>query len=558
MTRSTDDAFEDKLRRSKHASFGQAKSGGAQKADEEPASSHVYSDSDSAFNETSTTSAFSPVKPMAPSSARNGAWTGTGAWMGGGGADRDPRRARKIPLIVSGAVLALLAIVYVAGAVFFMGHFYPNTTLGSRDISLFSLEEVEQILDENARDYELKVSGFGFSLTLASEDIDFDIDAESTVQDMVNMTSPWAWPVEVFLSRDVGEALVGTFDDAGMNDLVRAAVEAHNETATPTEDATIEYSEAEGRVVVKEESLGTQLDADAVVSRADEAVTAFATTLALTDDELIQPSITADDERLQTAADAATTMTAANMSFLLGDVEVARLDGSTIITWIALDEEFNATLNDELLTAWASELASQCTTVGTTRTYTRPDGKEVTVSGGVYGWSVDEESLIQTVRDGVAAGSQEDVEMPCTQTAEVYNGQGSADWGTRYLDIDLTEQYVRFYDNGEIIWESACISGVPNGTYDTSTGVFVLNAKQSPSTLQGYENGEKIYETEVTYWMPFDRNVIGLHDATWQSSFGGTLYRDGYGSHGCVNLPYSAAQSLYSLIQVGDVVISHY
>ena len=58
--------------------------------------------------------------------------------------------------------------------------------------------------------------------------------------------------------------------------------------------------------------------------------------------------------------------------------------------------------------------------------------------------------------------------------------------------------------------------------------------------------------------MPFDRNVIGLHDATWQSSFGGTLYKDGYGSHGCVNLPYSAAQSLYNLIKVGDVVISHY
>ena len=43
------------------------------------------------------------------------------------------------------------------------------------------------------------------------------------------------------------------------------------------------------------------------------------------------------------------------------------------------------------------------------------------------------------------------------------------------------------------------------------------------------------YVTPVKYWMPFNGG-IGLHDAVWQSAFGGERYKT-KGSHGCVNLP---------------------
>ena len=117
---------------------------------------------------------------------------------------------------------------------------------------------------------------------------------------------------------------------------------------------------------------------------------------------------------------------------------------------------------------------------------------------------------------------------------------------------------MRFYgDNGSIIWEADCISGSPDGKHDTGRGVWYVNAKESPSKLIGYENGKKIYETTVKFWMPFEGNGIGFHDATWQPSFGGSMYANGYGSHGCVNLSYSDAETLYGIIEEGDVVVVH-
>ena len=57
--------------------------------------------------------------------------------------------------------------------------------------------------------------------------------------------------------------------------------------------------------------------------------------------------------------------------------------------------------------------------------------------------------------------------------------------------------------------------------------------------------------------MPFVDNLVALHDADWRGSFGGTIYQWN-GSHGCVNLPVDKAAELYGMIEVGDVVVTHY
>ena len=70
--------------------------------------------------------------------------------------------------------------------------------------------------------------------------------------------------------------------------------------------------------------------------------------------------------------------------------------------------------------------------------------------------------------------------------------------------------------------------------------------------------GTPEYESFVNYWMPFKGNSVGLHDATWQSAFGGSRYLQGFGSHGCVNLPLDKAKELYGMVEPGDVVVVHY
>ena len=127
---------------------------------------------------------------------------------------------------------------------------------------------------------------------------------------------------------------------------------------------------------------------------------------------------------------------------------------------------------------------------------------------------------------------------------------GANDYGDTYVEINLTGQHLFFYKEGKLVVESDFVSGNLAKGWGTPAGSYPLAYKQKNAVLKG-EN----YRTPVNYWMPFN-NGIGMHDAKWRSSFGGTIYKTG-GSHGCINLPPSVAKTIFDNISAGTPVICY-
>ena len=118
-------------------------------------------------------------------------------------------------------------------------------------------------------------------------------------------------------------------------------------------------------------------------------------------------------------------------------------------------------------------------------------------------------------------------------------GDVTNDIGSTYVEINMSKQHLWFYKDGALVTEGDVVTGnVGNGTA-TPEGTYSLKYKAKDSVLVG-----EGYRSPVSFWMPFIGNSIGLHDASWRSEFGGEIYKTS-GSHGCVNLPYSLAQSIY-------------
>ena len=392
------------------------------------------------------------------------------------------RRPAKVIGIVLGVIVAVLAVVYLAGAFVFMDRFLPNTTVGDLDLSFKSSVEAQGMLSDVVDDYKLKVDGQGFALTLSASDAGMKLDAKAVTDAIHSDANPWAWPFELQKGHDETAKLVATYNGTGLEDAIRSAVAAFNEDATQPANAAIGFDEAQAAFVVKLEAVGTALDADAVIKAADEAVADLDPQVKLTSEQLLKPTVLSTDPKLTSAADSANTMIKADLELLMAGTVAGTVDASLISQWVTLDDDLAVTLDEGALTAWVDELAAACNTIGTQRTYTRPDGKSVTVVGGTYGWEVDKDSLLALVKDGVANGTADTVDIPCTQTGDAYNGAGSQDWGPRYMDVDLSEQHARFYDaSGAIIWESDIITGKPDGEHDTPTGVYMVTAKESPS-----------------------------------------------------------------------------
>lgn len=473
----------------------------------------------------------------------------------------DSKRGKHRGLKIAGiSVAAALVVAYGAGVGVFSGHFYPNTTGAGIDLSLKNVEEASAALEANVVNYNLTINGKDMDLAISGDDIDFSLSGDNVAAKMLEQSNPWLWPYEVFQTHDTTDAYTTNFDEAKLASILDAAIAEHNESAVPSQDAKLGYIESTGKIGVVPESYGTELVAHEVVTKINEAVSKAQRTVTLDDKDVVAPTVLSTDQGLNKAAANAQKLSHADVKLTIDGEAVAEINARQYVEWLNIAEDYSVSIDEGKMNDWISNLCAGFNTIGSERTYTRPDGKVVTVSGGDYGWEIDSDSLRASILDAVANNTVGTIEVPVWQRAQVFAGAGEQDWGSRYVDVDLSEQYVRFYDGGEIIWESDCITGAG---YDyeriTPEGVYDVNDRANNVPLRPMENGRQVEEpTYVTYWMPFIGNMIGLHDAWWQPYFGGSAYMDGLGSHGCINLPTYAAEELFYIIEVGDVVITHY
>ncbi len=119
-----------------------------------------------------------------------------------------------------------------------------------------------------------------------------------------------------------------------------------------------------------------------------------------------------------------------------------------------------------------------------------------------------------------------------------------------YIDVDITNQSLIFYQDGQPVITTSIVSGNVRDGNDTPTGVFFVNSKVPGKYLVG-----PTWNVWVDRWMRFT-GAVGIHDASWRSKFGGEIYKTG-GSHGCVNIPHDIALNLYDLVDIGTMVVVH-
>ncbi len=192
-------------------------------------------------------------------------------------------------------------------------------------------------------------------------------------------------------------------------------------------------------------------------------------------------------------------------------------------------------------------LSKKYDTYGRARKFQTSEGRNIILKPGNYGWRVDRNKEAEKLIKLIRSGSQVNREPAYLYMAAV---KGEDDIGDSYVEIDLTAQHLYLYVEGELITESDFVSGNVAKGYDTPEGVYGLTYKTLNATLRGPG-----YATPVTYWMPFNGNV-GMHDATWRGSFGGSIYLRN-GSHGCINLPKEQAEKIYEQIYKGFPVICY-
>ena len=171
----------------------------------------------------------------------------------------------------------------------------------------------------------------------------------------------------------------------------------------------------------------------------------------------------------------------------------------------------------------------------------------ITVPGGDFGWWMDRATTAGELCERLKNLEGGDFEPVYFGTGLGYKTGGN-DIGTSYVEVDLDAQHLYVYKDSDLVEESDFVSGSLMKGNGTPVGTYGITYKERDATLVG-EN----YSSSVSYWMPFNGNV-GMHDASWRNEFGGHIYYMS-GSHGCINLPKSKAEKIYSIVEKGEPVV---
>ena len=212
---------------------------------------------------------------------------------------------------------------------------------------------------------------------------------------------------------------------------------------------------------------------------------------------------------------------------------------STIVSWIQIGESGNEYYDDGKLNEYVNSLAAKYNSTETKNTFMTSYGNEIAIPSTTYGWILNQQATANNIRNALYAHQTQTIDPVWVQTASN---------GSTYVEISLSNQRLFLYKDGQQVLVTDIVTGNTSLGRGTPAGYYTIKSKERNTVLRGVD-----YASHVNYWMPFNGG-IGMHDATWRSTFGGTIYQYD-GSHGCVNMQLDAARIVFENVSVGTPVI---
>lgn len=472
------------------------------------------------------------------------------------GRDRGPGinkdLAVKIAAVCGGVVVLVGAVgggLYWHESLKYKTCFLPGTIVDGMDVTGKTAAEVEDAIMEQLKGYKLTINGReDLSESITGEEVGLYAEFDDTLAKAIAAQKPMEWGKYRF-GKSVNEvntdALI-RYNDEMLGEAVDSLSCMDKENMREPQDAKISDYTSGGYTIIKEDE-GTELLEDKVKEAVAAVVMSLAESVDLEEQGCyVSPSTTSEDEALKTACETMNKYVGARITYQFGD-KSETLSGDEIHNWLTVNGT-SVRINEGKATEYVKKLAASYDTAYKAKSLKTSYGKTVSITGGSYGYKINQAKEAATLVSLIKNGEQTSREPEYSQKGASRTGN---DYGNTYVEINLTAQHLYFYVKGKLVVQSDFVSGNAAKGWSTPAGAYSITYKQRNATLKGQG-----YATPVSYWMPFNGG-IGLHDANWRKTFGGTIYKTN-GSHGCVNLPPAVAKTIYENISAGDPVLCYH
>ena len=454
------------------------------------------------------------------------------------------KKAKKIILGVLMAYVLILVLAYAGGVVYFSKHFFSGSKINGLDSAGKTVKEVERDMESQIASYELVIKEREDKTeTISAAKIGMQYVDDGKIKELKKQQNPFTWFLSFIHAKDYTMSATTTYDEAAVKAAVDQLAVVQDENMVKPVNAHLEVTENGYEIIP--ETMGTEVDKEKVKSVVLDAIERGASEVNLEEAGCYtSPEILSTDEKLMKQQEEGNKFLNVTVTIDFADrQEVVNKD--VMKDWLVVGEDGSLDLSHEKAKAYVQELKYEYDTFGSSRQFTTAYGETITVSGGDYGWVIAPNDTTTKILDAIKSGESQTITPEYTYSA--YRREKD-EIGNTYVEISLSRQHMWFFKDGQLLVSTDIVTGNHNRGWDTHTGVYAIMYKERDATLVG-----EGYNSSVTYWMPFYANT-GIHDATWRSSFGGSIYMNN-GSHGCINTPYDQAEKIFNNIEKGVPVV---
>ena len=462
-----------------------------------------------------------------------------------------------ILISILAVAVTVVLVFYFQGVSRYKERFFKGTRINGVDCSDLSPEAVCSILDAQINDYVLEVCGrdprspqeSAVLGRITPKDVALcRKDTARFVEQIFQRQNPYEW-YKIYEEewRDYTFLQEITFESEMLQAFVDSWDACVGDIAVEPQDAYLsEYLPEENAYRVIPDTIGSKMDSHKALPAIEKALYSMENQVDIECTGCYNSAkIKADDEALNALADQLNSMLGATIHYNWYGTEFT-VGREQLGEWVSL-QEGEPVLDEEAVVAFVKEAKKQYDPYGHSYLFRTSLGAEVKLkvkSGWVSDPEKEAQELIALIKEGAVTERR-----PVSSTQDYVFFDGTI--GDSYAEVDLTNQHMYFYYQGELFLETDFVSGDVATGHATPEGIYAVTYKQKNRVLRGPD-----YESFVYFWMPF-YGGYGMHDATWRRTFGGSIYLEN-GSHGCVNLPKKIAEKIYNCVETGFPVICYY
>ncbi len=447
---------------------------------------------------------------------------------------------------ISFILLISIILIYACGFFYFKNHFFFRTSIDGIDISCNTVEEAKDKIYKGVEDFRLEICGRDdVKDVILSEDINLQYEGGKKIDDIKKAQKPFFWASALIDKKEYNEIKLFLYDESMLEEKINKMNMFNNSDLIEPQNPQFQYTD--GTYMILKEIEGNKIDRDKLLKTIKAAIETGIQEIDLEKTECYdRPEFTINSPEVKAAKDIMDKYVSSKIEYSF-DEQIETVDGSIINKWIKVSNDMKPYINESDVKEYIDSLARKYNTVGRERIFKSSTGKTAIVKGGYYGWKINSRGEVKCLIDNIEHGQSIMKEPLYTQKALA---RGDDDIGDTYVEVNITRQHVWYYKEGKLIAQGDVVTGCQRKNTPTYLGVYSLNYKQKDATLKGAG-----YSSDVSYWMPFNGN-IGLHDASWRSSFGGNIYKIN-GTHGCVNMPKYLAKKIFENIDTGTPIICY-